>query len=67
MKFIFTLSGVLASVLLAGCVSNSVNYARTDGGAINMAQEQATLAQCKGEGLTAEAIPPASMVDWREQ
>jgi outer membrane murein-binding lipoprotein Lpp len=48
---------VLAPVLLAGCASTS-NYVRTDGGAINTAQEQATMAQCKAEGATAEANNP---------
>jgi hypothetical protein len=51
MKYIFTLSLVLASALLAGCVTN--DYVRTDGGQINTAQERAMLAQCKGEGATA--------------
>jgi hypothetical protein len=38
--------------LLAGCASHP-NYVRTDGGAVDAAQEQAMLAQCKGEGATA--------------
>jgi hypothetical protein len=40
--------------VLGGCGSHLPNYVRTDGGSINSDQEQATLAQCKDEGATAQ-------------
>jgi hypothetical protein len=39
---------------LAGCAVPS-QWARTDGGSVDQAQRQATLAQCKGEAATARA------------
>ena len=43
---------VAASVLLAGCAAH---WVRTDGGPVDNAQGQSTLAQCRGEGATAGA------------
>ena len=51
-KFIFTLSVVLVAALLAGCAAH---WVRTDGGPVDNAQGQSTLAQCRGEGATAGA------------
>jgi hypothetical protein len=51
-------------VVLAGCASQS-KYIRTDGASIDMAQEQAMLAQCKGEGAIAtpsDAFGPANFI-----
>ena len=40
-----------SAVVLGGCASQTAKgYVRTDGAPIDLAQEQATLAQCKGEG-----------------
>src|SRR5262249_19771175 len=38
---------------LAGRASNSSGYTRTDGVPVDPMHQQATLAQCKGEGATA--------------
>jgi hypothetical protein len=52
-------SAMVAMLLLSGCgLPQEVvrpNYVRTDGAPVNESQEQATLAQCKGE---AAAAPP---------
>jgi hypothetical protein len=47
------LTVMASAALLAGCAHQQQQYLRTDGAPINRAQEQATLAQCKGEGATA--------------
>ena len=39
--------------VLGGCASQLSTYVRTDGGSVDAAQEQATMAQCKGEAATA--------------
>ena len=47
---------IAMAVVLAGCAaqrSNALQYTRTDGGHIDPAKQQATLAQCKGEGASA--------------
>jgi hypothetical protein len=49
------LSAMLTLVLLSGCASQLSKYVRTDGAPVNPAQEQATMAQCKGEAAT---VPP---------
>jgi hypothetical protein len=43
------------AVVLGGCAAqrSTLNYTRTDGAPIDAAKQQATLAQCKGEGATA--------------
>ena len=38
--------------VLGGCASQLSTYVRADGGPIDAAQEQATMAQCKGEAST---------------
>jgi hypothetical protein len=48
-----------SAVVLGGCASRLSNYVRTDGTPINTAQEQATLAQCKGEGVIATSTGDA--------
>ena len=40
------------AVVLSGCASQLSRYVRTEGAPINAAQEQATMAQCKGEAAT---------------
>jgi hypothetical protein len=49
-----SLTVVAYAAALTGCASQLANssYVRTDGAAVNAAQEQATLAQCKAEGVT---------------
>jgi uncharacterized protein YceK len=42
------------AVVLGGCAAH-LNYTRTDGGPVDAASQQATLAQCKGEGASAPA------------
>jgi hypothetical protein len=44
---------IMSALALAGCASNNSEYARTDGVPVDRMHEQATLAQCKGEGATA--------------
>jgi hypothetical protein len=44
---------IAIALALAGCAAQRSMYARTDGRPVDAAQEQATLAQCKGEGATA--------------
>jgi hypothetical protein len=53
MRLLF--SATLA-LLLFGCASQLSNYVRTDGAPVNESQEQATMAQCKGEA--ANSLPP---------
>jgi uncharacterized protein YceK len=45
-------SATLVLVLLSGCASQLSKYVRTDGAPVNAAQEQAAMAQCKGEAAT---------------
>ena len=46
---------IVVAIALGGCAAqkSTVNYTRTDNRAVDAAQEQATLAQCKGEGASA--------------
>jgi hypothetical protein len=45
---------IAMALVLGGCAAQHPSmYTRTDNRAIDAAQEQATLAQCKGEGATA--------------
>jgi hypothetical protein len=49
---------IAMAVVLGGCAAQYMNasmYTRTDG-ATDAAKQQATLAQCKGEGATAAAL-----------
>jgi hypothetical protein len=43
------------AVVLTGCASQLSKYVRTDSAPVDPAQEQATVAQCRGEVAT---IPP---------
>ena len=47
--------------VLGGCASQLSTYVRADGGPIDAAQEQATMARCKGEASTT-----ANGVDMRD-
>jgi hypothetical protein len=40
------------TVFLSGCASQLSHYVRTDGAPVDAAQEQSTMAQCKGEAAT---------------
>ena len=46
---------ITMALVLAGCAAQRTNasYSRTDNRTVDAAQEQATLAQCKGEAATA--------------
>ena len=47
---------IAMAIVLGGCAAQYMNasmYTRTDGAPIDTAKQQATLAQCKGEGATA--------------
>ena len=44
---------IAMALVLSGCASHSSGYARTDGVPVDPLHQQATLAQCKGEGATA--------------
>ena len=52
------LAVIASAVVLAGCAAETAKkfYVRTDGGSVDLAREQATLAQCKGEA--AKSVPP---------
>ena len=50
---------IAIAIALGGCAAQYMNasmYTRTDNRAVDAAQEQATLAQCKGEGATAAQV-----------
>jgi uncharacterized lipoprotein YmbA len=47
---LFLVTAILA--VLGGCASQLSTYVRADGGPIDAAHEQATMAQCKGEAST---------------
>ena len=60
------LTVIASAVVLAGCAGQTTKgYVRTGGGSVDLAQEQATLAQCKGEGAiraitgTKNAVSPS--------
>jgi len=44
---------IAMALVLGGCSTHSSGYTRTDGVSVDPVHEQATLAQCKGEGATA--------------
>jgi len=46
---------IAIAIALSACASNISGYARTDGVPVDPLHQQATLAQCKGEGATASA------------
>ena len=50
---------VAMAIALGGCASqsNALKYTRTDGKPVDPAQQQATLAQCKGEAVSAPTDP----------
>ena len=43
---------IAMALVLGGCASHSSAYTRTDGVPVDPVHQQATLAQCKGEGVT---------------
>ena len=53
----------VSALVLAGCSSHSSAYTRTDGVPVDPLHQQATLAQCKGEG--AIAIPHGDV--WQQE
>ena len=50
------------AIVLGGCASHSSGYARTDGVPVDPLHQQTTLAQCKGEAVSAPLDPQG--VDW---
>jgi hypothetical protein len=53
------------ALVLGGCSTHSSGYTRTDGVSVDPLHEQATLAQCKGEGATAPVqSTPGSPMEW---
>jgi hypothetical protein len=46
---------IVVAIAVSGCAAqkSTLNYTRMDNRAVDAAQEQATLAQCKGEAATA--------------
>jgi hypothetical protein len=44
---------IALAIALSACASNNSGYTRTDGVPVDPMHQQATLAQCKGEGATA--------------
>jgi hypothetical protein len=49
------------AISLSGCAAQYMNasmYTRADGAPVDAAKQQATLAQCKGEGATAVQVNP---------
>ena len=51
---------IAMAIALGACASNISAYSRTDGVPVDPLHQQATLAQCKGEGATApvQVNPP---------
>ena len=48
---------IAMALALAGCIAQHPSmYTRTDNRSVDAAQEQATLAQCKGEGASATQV-----------
>ena len=49
---------IAMALVLAGCAAqrSSASYTRTDGAPVDAAKEQATLAQCKGEGVSGTGL-----------
>ena len=49
---------IATAIALGGCAAQRSNasYTRTDGGPVDPAKEQATLAQCKGEGVSGTGL-----------
>ena len=47
---------IAIAIALGGCSSHSSGYARTDGVLVDPLHQQATLAQCKGEGVSGPAL-----------
>lgn len=71
MRPIFVLFCLALGLELSGCASQpmtstSVAYARVDGSPINVAQEQAVLAQCQGEGASgvADYVTGEGAIPW---
>ena len=61
---------IVMALALGGCSSHSSGYARTDGVPVDPLHQQATLAQCKGEGVSgtvygavAQAQKESTLVD----
>ena len=58
---------IAMAIALGGCAAQYMNasmYTRADGAPVDAAKQQATLAQCKGEGATAVQVPgPIGVVE----
>jgi hypothetical protein len=44
------------AIVLGGCAAQRSSYTRTDGAPVDAAKQQATLAQCKGEGVSGAGL-----------
>jgi hypothetical protein len=56
---------IAMALVLGGCAAQYMNasmYTRTDGAPVDAAKQQATLAQCKGEGATAVQVNPGGPI-----
>ena len=50
---------IAIAIALSGCAAQYMNasmYTRTDGAPVDAAKQQATLAQCKGEGVSGPGL-----------
>jgi hypothetical protein len=47
---------IAMAIALGGCASNISAYTRADGVPVDPLHQQATLAQCKGEGVSGPAL-----------
>ena len=48
---------IAMAIVLGGCAAQrSTQYTRTDGAPVDAAKQQATLAQCKGEGVSGPGL-----------
>jgi len=61
---------IAIAIALGGCAAqhlNAAQYTRTDGKPVDPAHQQATLAQCKGEAVSAPPDPQCFDCGWKEK
>jgi len=61
---------IVMAIALGGCAAqhlNAAQYTRTDGKPVDPAHQQAALAQCKGEAVSAPPDPQCFDCGWKEK
>ena len=59
---------IVVAIALGGCAAQHASiYTRTDGKPVDPAHQQATLAQCKGEAVSAPPDPQCFDCGWKEK